>query len=440
MKIRGTVRDLGTAEAQFIGYEALQGEATIQGLWDGQRWIDQAGEGQAVGIVLNRSPFYGESGGQVGDGGRIEGPRGLAEVGKTTWVDEVLVHHARMPQGTLRVGEPVRAVVDAQRRLQIARSHTGTHLLHWALRKILGQEATQAGSLVEAERLRFDVSARAALNEEQLREVEALVNSRVRLADAVHTDRMNLDEAKRVGALAMFGEKYGQAVRVVSIGDYSKELCGGTHLAHTGLVGAFTIVSESSIAAGTRRLEALVGQAASERHLRERSLLQAVARKLGRGVEDVVPGLEELLGQLKRAEQERKTRQGELARIEAKRLVGEGKQIQGVTYVAAVLQQMDREALAVVADAIRQIMQQEPKRDAVILLASKDHGNVSLVMATAGAVPRVHAGQILKEIAAMTQGSGGGRPDFAQAGGKDPSRLPDALQRAEELVRKALAA
>ncbi|MBI4343392.1 MAG: alanine--tRNA ligase [Candidatus Omnitrophica bacterium] len=439
MKVREALRDLPPHDAQFIGYETLQGEAKIQGLWDGHQWVDAACEGQAVGIVLDRSPFYGESGGQVGDSGRIEGLRGLAEVSKTAWVDEVLVHHATVRQGALKVQEPVRALVDAQRRLQIARSHTGTHLLHWALRKVLGPEAAQAGSLVDAERLRFDVCARSALRDEQLREVEALVNSRVRLADAVQTDKMKLEEAKRAGALAMFGEKYGQTVRVVSIGDYSKELCGGTHLLHTGLLGAFTIVSESSIAAGTRRLEALVGQAASQRHLQERQILQEVARKLGRGVDDIAKGLEELLEQLTQAEQERRARQADLARVEARRLVGEGKQIHGVTYVAATLQHMDRDALAAVADALRQAFAQPPPRDAVVVLACANHGSVALVMATtAGVSKRVHAGQMLKAISAITQGSGGGRPDFAQAAGKDPSRLPEALKRAEELVREAL--
>jgi alanyl-tRNA synthetase len=439
VRVRQHLKDVPPAESQFVGYDALTADAVIRGLWDGQAWVNEVRAGQAAGVVLDRSPFYGESGGQVGDAGRIEAPRGLAEVSQTVWVDDVLVHQATVAQGSLRVQEPVRAVVDERRRLQIARSHTGTHLLHWALRQVLGAQATQAGSLVEAERLRFDVSAPHAVDDPLQEQVEALVTSAAGRGDAVRTESMALEAAKQRGALAMFGEKYGRTVRVVTIGDYSKELCGGTHLAHTGLLGAFAIVAESSIAAGTRRLEALVGEAAADHQRRQRRLLREAARRLGRGAEEVVPGLEELLERLKQQERERKDLQAQLARVEAQRLVGQSARIAGVQFVAAAVKHLDREALAGLADAVRQSMAQATPPDGVVVLASGDGGGTSFVMATtAGLATRVHAGQLMKEIAASAGGSGGGRPEFAQAGGKDPGRIPEALRRAEELVRKAL--
>ncbi len=438
LKVRETIKDLPAKEAQFIGYEALRGEGVLKGIWDGHRWVTDASAGQSVGLVLDHSPFYGEAGGQVGDRGMIEGLKGAAAIGNTTWVEDVLVHHARVSQGTLKVQEPVKAQVSPAWRGSVARSHTATHLLHWALRKVLGPEAVQAGSYVESDRIRFDFSSLSGLRDEQRHEVEALVNARVRLVDEVMTQQMVLAQAKEAGALALFGEKYGGTVRVVTIGDYSKELCGGTHVRHTGFVGSFLIAGESSIAAGTRRIEALVGDAAAGRQQQAQRLLHEAARRLGRPAEEIVTGLEELLEQLKRSEQGRKALQHELAKVQAGRLVAEAKRINGVTLVTSTIKHADRELLSVLADAIKGAL----TGDGVIVLASSDGpSQVSLVMATTGAIgARLHAGQLLKAIAPLTKGSGGGRPEFAQAGGKDPSGIPAALARAEELVREALAA
>jgi len=437
LPVRQAIASLPPKEAQFIGYDSLTAEGIIKGLWDGKAWVASAAEGQTVGVVLDQSPFYGESGGQIGDAGRIEGPRSLADVSQTTWADEVLVHHATIRQGTMSVNDPVRAHVDPERRLKVARSHTAAHLLHWALRKVLGPEAVQAGSFVEVERVRFDFSSLHGLHEEQRHDVETLVNRRVGLADAIHASQMKLDEARQLGALALFGEKYGQTVRVVTIGDYSKELCGGTHLPHTGFVGMFTIVGESSIAAGTRRIEALVGDAATARQQTEAAWLKQIATQLGRAPEDVVGGVEELVRQVKAAEKQLKVMKEELARVEAKRFVAEAKQLDGVTFVSAHLKGADREWLATLADAIKGHVS-----PGIVLLASEEQpASVAWVMAmTADVVKRrLHAGELLKAIAALTQGGGGGRPDFAQAGGKDPSKIPEALRHAEQLIRQALA-
>ncbi len=436
LEVRKAIPALPSKEELFVGYEQCTVPAVIKGIWDGARWIEQAREGQQVAVVLERSPFYGEAGGQIGDTGYLEGPSGLAEVSRTTWVDETLVHQATIRQGGLTVQERVQARVDPERRLKVARSHTAAHLLHWALRKVLGPETVQAGSYVEAERVRFDFSSRHGLHEEQRAEVEALVNARARLADEVTVVQMRLQEAKQDGALALFGEKYGERVRVVSIGDYSKELCGGTHLPHTGLLGAFLIVGESSIAAGTRRVEALVGEAAAHEQQAHERVLHEAAKRLGRSAQDVVAGLEELLEQLKRSERARKTLQLELAHVQAGRLVAQGKVLNGLTFVAATIAHADRELLAALADAVRGQL----KMGAVLLVSTLESRDVAWVLAlTADVVARkLHAGALLKEIAAITQGGGGGRPDFAQAGGKDPSKIPQALQRAEELLREAL--
>ncbi len=436
LQVRAAVRDLPPKESQFVGYESLTAEARIKGLWDGKGWVTKASAGASVGIVLDHSPFYGEAGGQIGDAGRLEGPKGKADVVQTTWADDVLIHQAIVREGTLSVQEPVRASVDDERRLKVARSHTAAHMLHWALRKVLGPEAVQAGSYVETERVRFDFSSLQGLREEQRAQVEALVNSRVRLADEIHTSRMRLEEAKRDGALALFGEKYGGMVRVVTIGDYSKELCGGTHLRHTGFVGTFLITGESSIAAGTRRIEALVGEAAAQKQQDGQRLLHEAARRLGRPAHELVAGLEELLEQLKRSERERKTVQMEFAKVEAHRLVAEGRKINGVTLVTSTIKHADREQLAALADAVRRSLQ---TGGVVLLAASEGPNRATLVMATTNDVAgRVHAGQTLKAVSPLTNGSGGGRAEFAQAGGKDPSGIPAAMKRAEELIREAL--
>jgi len=422
--------------SEFIGYDSLAGEARVKGIWKQDQWAQQAAAGDEVGLVLDRSPFYGEAGGQVGDQGAIEAPKGAADVVNTTWADVLLVHHARISRGTIAVNDPVRAQVDADHRIRVARSHTATHLLHWALRNVLGPETVQAGSFVEAERIRFDFSALAGLHEEQRAKVEQLVNDRVRAADDVCTTLMKLDEAKRAGAMALFGEKYGHEVRVVSIGDYSRELCGGTHLVHTGAIGVFRIIEESSIAAGTRRVEALVGEAALLRQQQESAVLKQVAQRVSRAPQEALQGVEELAGQLKTLEKQAKTLKMELAQVRTRQLIADAKRIDGVTFVATQIEGADRELLAALADAIRSQL----SSGVAVLVAVEKPSTIAWVMAvTADLVKRgLHAGELLKSVSAITKGGGGGRPDFAQAGGKDPSAIPAALQRAEVLVREAL--
>lgn len=422
---------------EFIGYQALEGDTVIKGLWKEGAWAQEAREGDEVGVVLERSPFYGEAGGQIGDRGTIETPRGGLEVVETKWAGTLLVHSAKVRQGTVAVNQPVRAKVDAQRRLQVARSHTAAHLLHWALRKVLGPETVQAGSLVEVERVRFDFSSLGGLRDEQRTQVEQLVNARILSADPVNTAVMNVEDAKREGALALFGEKYGRQVRVVSIGDYSKELCGGTHVAQTSLVGAFQITAESSIAAGTRRVEAVVGESAAARRQQDAQLLRQAAERLSRSPQDVVGGIEELLAHVRSAEKQTKHLKLELAQHRATQLALEAKSVNGTKVVIARCDGADRELLSALADAV----QGRLATGVTLLVSAAAPASVAWVMAvTPDLVTRgLHAGRLLKTIAAVTQGGGGGRADFAQAGGKDASRIPEALAQAERLLRDALA-
>jgi len=261
-------------------------------------------------------------------------------------------------------------------------------------------------------------------------------NDRIRAADEVQTALMKLDDAKRAGALALFGEKYAQQVRVVSIGDYSRELCGGTHLAHTGSVGTLRIVAESSIAAGTRRIEAVVGEAALARQQQDAHVVSQIAKQLSRSPQDVLQGLDELTQQLKATEKQLTTLKRELAQVRAKELVAEAKQMSGITLVAAQVDGADRDLLAALADAVKGQL----TAGVALLVCAERGATVAWVMAlTADLVKRgLHAGELLKAIAAITKGGGGGRPDFAQAGGRDSSKIPEALKRAEGLVREAL--
>lgn len=435
LTIRDALTGMGTKDEQFLGYDRLSAQTQIRGIWDGKAWVETARAGQQVGLVFEQSPFYGESGGQAGDTGVINAPCGTASVGQTTWIDEVLFHHAVIDEGEVKLNDTIEAHVDPQRRLKVARAHTSTHLLHWALREVLGPGTGQAGSSNVDNKLRFDFTAKQ-VSDKQVRQIEDLVNARVAQADAVSAQIMSLREAKESGAIAMFGEKYGDQVRVITIGDYSKEFCGGTHLPHIGYIGSFKIVGESSISAGTRRVEALVGEAANEVAKQESQALKDAAKVLGRPVKEVVTGIGELQQALKTSEKTRLALQAEIAALKAQTLTQNALSIGEVRLVAQEVPATDRDALKLMADAMRDSMGQ----NAIVLLATQPESqSVAWVMAaTKDLAKRIHVGKALKSIAAITGGGGGGRPDFAQAGGKDPQKIGEALKQAESIVKEAL--
>ncbi|MDR7538901.1 MAG: alanine--tRNA ligase [Armatimonadota bacterium] len=421
-------------ETTFLGYRAYQARARVLALLRGGTRVDEVSQGEEVDVVLDRTPFYPEGGGQVGDTGRIAHRRGEVTVTDTQRVGEgVIVHRGRLVRGTVRVGDGVRAVIDRGRRRDIMRNHTATHLLHRALHEVLGEHARQAGSLVAPERLRFDFTHLSALTPEERAAVEQRVNEKVLEALRVRPRWMPYQEALRRGAMALFGEKYGERVRVVEIDGYSRELCGGTHLSDTGQVGLFKIVAEGSAAAGIRRIEAVTGRGAMEYLRAQEGALREVAELLRVAPADVVSAVRKLQDRLRQLERERAT----LSPEEVRRLVEEAPQIGTVKVVIYRKDNLSHEALRRVGDRVRDLAP-----SAVAVLGSESDGKANLVIMVGpeAAAQGIEAVALARQVAPIVGGSGGGNATLAQAGGRDPSRLPQALEEARAQVAALLAA
>jgi alanyl-tRNA synthetase len=415
----------------FLGYERLDAETVVTAILEGERSVAQADAGSEVEIVLRETPFYAEAGGQVGDTGWIIGPHGRAQVLDTQRpLDPLIIHRARVTEGWLEVGEAVRAKVDAQRRLDIMRNHTATHLLHRALREILGTHVQQAGSLVAPDRLRFDFTHLAPLTAEERVAIERLVNERIRDAMAVSTSITTYQEAVAAGAMAFFGDKYGATVRMVSTGDFSRELCGGTHVSNTGQIGFFLLVSETGIGAGLRRVEALTGRGAEEYVRSQLRVLDRASARLGGG--DVEARLESLLAELQQARRQVQELQRQIGHGEVERLLAQAQDIDGLRVVTGDVRVPDRAALLELGDELRGRI----GRGVVVLGSIVAEKPAFVAMVTPGV--GVHAGRLIRQVAALTGGSGGGKPEVAQAGGKDPERLPEALRAVPGLVADML--
>jgi alanyl-tRNA synthetase len=422
---------------EFVGYERVECDATVVAIVKGSDLAVSASEGDEVEIVLDRTPFYAESGGQVGDTGRIIGTNATVEVFNTTKVSHFFFHKARVISGSLYVGDLVKAFIDVDRRRAIARAHTATHLLHAALRKVLGEHALQSGSLVEPDRLRFDFSHFQALTEEEIRKIEDEVNAMV-LADAqASVEVTSLERAREMGAVALFGEKYGDVVRVVRMGDFSIELCGGTHLCHTSQVGFFKIIDESSIGAGLRRIEAVTGFSAAQyvRALEDR--LKQVADVLGVAQSEVVTAAEKLTQSLREARQEIDTLKSRAVADAASELLSSAQEVNGVRFLTVSVPTSDLETLRKLIDSLADRI-----GSGIVVLAGVSDGKVLFLgKVTPDLVPRgFHAGNILRDAARVAGGGGGGKPEFAQAGGKDPTKVEAALAKAAELIKETAGA
>ena len=417
----------------FLGYGGCAAESvTVIGLMKDGDPVERLAERQEGELFLDQTPFYAESGGQVGDRGTLEGEGVRAGVLDTHYaVEGAQAHKVRVVEGELRVGQTLSGQVDQDRRQAIARAHTATHLLHHMLRKVLGEHAVQSGSLVDADRLRFDFAHFSALTDDERRRIEDGVIELSLRDEPLDTQEMRLEDAKRVGATALFGEKYGEFVRVVRIGGFSKELCGGTHLTHAGAIGGFAIVSEGSIGAGLRRIEAVTGREAQALAVRQRELLESAA-----GMLKCRP--EELAGRIEALHAELREKQRALSRIEMKGagaaaadLVQQALDVNGVKLVTARVDGMSSEAMRALSDDLRGRL-----GSGIVVLGAVREGSVQFV----GAVSKdlvdkgYHAGNLIREVAKIAGGGGGGRPDFAQAGGKNPERLDEALAKAKELV------
>jgi alanyl-tRNA synthetase len=426
---------VGLPETEFVGYQSLTSPARILALVaDGMVRHREATAGAEVEVILDRTAAYAESGGQVGDTGTLVGREGRGEILDTYYRgSKLIVHRVRVRTGGFREGEDVAVTVESPRRQGIRRHHTGTHLLHAALRRVLGTHVTQAGSLVAPDRLRFDFSHGGSVKDREVEQIEELVNDQVQVNVAVNRFEMNLDEALQTGAMALFGEKYGDRVRVIKIGDFSTELCGGTHLDQTGQLGLFKIETEGSVASGVRRIEALAGTAAVEAVVRRERLLREAAEILKISPGDVPQRLRKLLDEQRVLEKELAKLQGQLAAAKADDLVASARQVNDVAVIAGRIDGLDGEGLRAVADQLRDRI-----GSGVVCVGSVADGKVNLVAAvTRDLTKRIHAGKLIQEIAKAAGGSGGGRPDLAQAGAKDPARLDEALKLAYDVVARA---
>lgn len=416
---------------QFLGYHALESESVVQAILKREQLVDEAVEGDDVEIVLSETPFYPEGGGQVGDQGVLVGPDGRMEVRETVKVGgKVHLHKGRVVTGRIRKDDQVVASVNIATRHDAARNHTATHLLHAALREILGPHVKQYGSLVAPNRLRFDFSHFKPLGARDIEEIESLVNEHVRENTAVQTKVMGIQEAMQAGALAFFGDKYGEQVRVIGIGEFSKELCGGTHCHATGEIGTFRIVSESGVAAGVRRIEALTGAGALEYSKKIESEVRELAELLKTSPSDVVPKTRKLVSLLKDKERELeqlKLKMMDQGGADAKADV---RDVKGVRVHVQRADGLSMQELRLFSDKVRNKVLQ-----GVIALGSAADDKVSLlVIVSKDLTKKLKAGDLIKEMAVEVDGSGGGRPEMAQAGGKNPAGLNRALEKVFSLV------
>ncbi|MEP6898393.1 MAG: alanine--tRNA ligase [Rhodanobacter sp.] len=410
----------------FLGYDAMHGHGgKVLGIVRNGRQVDRLGDGEEGLLILDRTPFYAESGGQVGDTGRLQNAAGHYAVADTLKMGGVFFGHAGRWHGTqpLCTGDIVDAQVDASRRQAIVLNHSATHLLHAALRQVLGDHVSQKGSLVAAERLRFDFSHFRPMSADELARVESMVNTEVRRNAAAEIRTMAYDDAIEFGAMALFGEKYGDEVRVLKMGDFSTELCGGTHVDRTGDIGLFKIVGESGVASGVRRIEAVTGEGALAHVADEEHRLAELSRLLSGSGDDAVEKLRQLLDRQKKLERELESLRSKAAGSAIADLAGSAQDVDGIKVVAARLEGLDAKSLR---DSVDQLKQQ--LGDCVVVLAGAADGRVSLIAGVHGnALGRIKAGSVVAYVASLIEGKGGGRPDMAQGGGIDAANLPQVL-------------
>jgi len=427
-----------TEPTDFTGYDTTASQSKILELRVGGQPVKTASQGNDVDIILDNTPFYGEMGGQVGDTGEISSQKGKVAITNTLRSpSDVIIHHGKVTKGSISVDDEVEAKVDVDRRLDIARNHTATHLLQAALRQILGSDVYQRGSLVEPARFRFDFSHLAAITEEQLAEIQALVNERIRQNLAVKSKIVPYKQAIAEGAIALFEEKYGEEVRMVEIGEpaISRELCGGTHVKSTGEIGLFTITSEASIGTGLQRIEAVTGKAAEAVAEKDSATLKSIAGELKSLPEEVYQKVKVLIAELELEHKHSLWLERELSRRMVESLVTQTKQVGGVTFLSARVLPLNKSVLREMGDILRNKLS-----SAVIILATVyDNTPSFLAMVTPDLVARgLHADDIIKRVARVTGGSGGGRAEMAQAGGKDVTRLDEALSSVESIIAERL--
>jgi alanyl-tRNA synthetase len=421
-------------QVHFTGYDRLEGESTVLAIYSGGGKAE-AVEGEEIDLLTAETPFYGESGGQVGDRGIVRTARGdVIEILDTQHpTPQLIAHRGRVKKGRVQIGDKVQLVVDRKHRQRTMLNHSATHILHSVLRRELGEHVRQAGSLVSPERLRFDFSHTGAIPDEKLALIETAVNEHIREDAGVSIQELNYDDAIRHGALAFFGDKYGDRVRVVKIGDFSTELCGGTHVRASGEIGLFKLNFEGGIAAGVRRVEAFTGEGALDLIQTYEQRLKEIGDLIRAGADDAVEKIRKLLDRQKELEKEIEKLRGQFEKDQIPALLAKKQSINGINLLITQVDRVDGKQLRDIADRL-----QEKLGSGVVVLASAGDATVNLVATvTKELTKRYHAGNIIRELAGMVGGGGGGRPDFAQAGGKEPAKIDAALKRAEELIRQA---
>jgi alanyl-tRNA synthetase len=429
------------SRTKFVGYLTTSARGLVRGiLVDGQAAQSVDGPSAEAEVILDQTPFYAESGGQVGDTGILVADSGTAKVLNTyAPMPGLIVHKVQLDQGKLSIGDELDARVDTDRRSRIAANHTGTHLLHGALRDTLGVHVKQAGSLVAPDRLRFDYTHYAALNDTEIADIERSINRTVLENHPVNTEEMELADAVGAGAIAIFGEKYQQNVRVVRVGDVSDvismELCGGTHTRATGDIGTFKIVSESSVAAGVRRVEALTGMGSYERLEEDERLIEGLSQRLRTSRADLPSTIDRFIEHQKQLEAELEQVKRQRANSQLGELAASRKTVGTISVVSHKVDGVDREMLRELAENVRTQL-----GSGVVVLGMVSSGKANLVTSVSEDLrSQVHAGKLVKEIAGLVGGSGGGRPDFAQAGGNEPEKLDQALDEVYNIVGDMLA-
>lgn len=433
MQVQGGVLGDIKVESTFVGYDQLSVSSVVEVIVKDGQLVNEVSEGQEAQLILRETPFYAESGGQIADRGWIEGETGKAYVKDVQKAPNGQhLHHIVVEHGTIQTNGTYTARVDEAARVDIVKNHTATHLLHQALKDVLGVHVNQAGSLVAPDRLRFDFTHFGQVKQEELEQIEAIVNEQIWRNLPVAIEYKPLDEAKAMGAMALFGEKYGDIVRVVQVGDYSLELCGGCHVKNTAEIGLFKIVSESGIGAGTRRIEAVTGKAAYRLMNDQIALLKEVAEKLKTNPKDVLTRIDTLMNDMRELQRENESLAARLSHMEAENLVNQVKEVNGVPLLTSKVNNADMNSLRAMVDDLKQKL-----GSAIIVLASVQQNKVNLIAGvTNDLIDRgYHAGKLIKEVATRCGGGGGGRADMAQAGGKDANKVDEALKFVEQWVK-----
>jgi alanyl-tRNA synthetase len=422
------------AATDFKGYDHLELNGVVQALFVEGQQVEQISAGQDAVVVLDKTPFYGESGGQVGDTGVLAGQNAEFNVQDTQKYGKAIGHIGKLSSGQLRVGDRLHAQVDEARRARIRLNHSATHLLHAALRQVLGDHVGQKGSLVNDKYLRFDFSHFEAMKPQEIRQVEDIVNAQIRRNLAVETEIMDLDDAKQKGAMALFGEKYDQRVRVLTMGDFSTELCGGIHAVRTGDIGLFRIQSESGTAAGVRRIEAVTGEGALAQVNAQNQQLLDVAHLVKANSSNLNEKVRGLVDHVRALEKELQQLRDQQAAQESASLSSKAVEVKGTKLLVSELSNVEPKMLRTMVDDLKNQL-----GSAIIVLATVDAGKVSLIAGvTKDITDRVKAGELIGELASQVGGKGGGRPDMAQAGGTNPQALAEALAGVQEWVSNRL--